>query len=210
MRKHPGTSTRSARGSVRSERELAYYQAFRNSNDYMFFTDSNGVILDVNDAFIRRFGYAVSEAVGKTPRIVRSRQTPVETYRRMWSSIIDVGKGYWRGRIVNRTKSGQEIPVMLSITAVRGAAGEIVGFVSSAVDLSEHEQLHQRLAANEALATVGSMAAVVAHEIRNPLGSIVTAAGSIARGDLNPKEQKLLMDVLRNESARLSKTLGDF
>jgi len=52
-------------------RALAFYQAFRNSNDYMFYTDQHAVILDVNDSFIRRFGYSRQEAIGQTPRLVR-------------------------------------------------------------------------------------------------------------------------------------------
>lgn len=191
-------------------RALAFYQAFRNSNDYMFYTDRSAVILDVNDAFIRRFGYAREEAVGKTPRLVRSRHSTNELYQRLWGDILDPAKGFWRGRIVNRTKTGEELPVILSITAVRDDKGEIVGFVSSGVDMSEQEELHRRLAQTEALAAVGEMAAVVAHEIRNPLGSIVTAAGTIAGEDLAADERKMLTGVLRRESQRLNETLHNF
>jgi len=191
-------------------RALAFYQAFLNSNDSMFYTDRNGVIQDVNEAFIRRFGYTREEAIGRSPRIVRSRHTPQALYRRLWGDILDTSKGFWRGRIIDRTKAGDELPVMLSATAVKDARGEIVGFVSSAVDMSEQEELHRRLTRNEALAAVGSMAAVVAHEIRNPLGSIVTAASSIVREGLDPKDREALLTVLRKESLRLGETLSQF
>ncbi|MFA5139523.1 MAG: PAS domain S-box protein [Elusimicrobiota bacterium] len=191
-------------------RALAFYQAFLNSNDYMFYTDRNGLILDVNEAFIRRFGYAREEAVGRTPKIVRSAHTTPELYKRLWSDILDPARGFWRGRIINRTKGGDEVPVMLSATAVRDSRGEIVGFVSSAVDMSEHEELQRRLAQSESLAAVGTMAAVVAHEIRNPLASIVTAASSLAREGLSYKERETLLTVLRKESLRLTETLNQF
>ncbi|MBI4249666.1 MAG: PAS domain S-box protein [Elusimicrobia bacterium] len=189
---------------------MAFYQAFRNSNDFMFFTDRNAVLQDVNNAFTRRFGYSREEAIGNTPRLVRSLRTSRELYVRMWRDILDPAKGFWRGRVVNQTKGGEEVPVILSITAVRDEKGKILGFVSSAVDISEQEDLHRRLAESESLAAIGSMAAVVAHEIRNPLGSIVTAASSIARDDLSAEDRRTLLTVLRNESQRLNKTLQDF
>jgi len=54
------------------------------------------------------------------------------------------------------------------------------------------------------------MAAVVAHEIRNPLSSIVSAAGSISRSDLPPEDQTTLLKVIREESQRLNSTLTQF
>ncbi|MEK9145283.1 MAG: PAS domain S-box protein, partial [Elusimicrobiota bacterium] len=191
-------------------RALAFYQAFLNSNDFMFHTDRNGVIQDVNDAFVRRFGYSREEAIGRSPRLVRSRHSDQRLYEGLWRDIQDPSRGFWRGRIINRTKSGEEVPVLLSITTVRDARGEIVGFVSSAVDISEVEELHQRLTRSESLAAVGSMAAVVAHEIRNPLGSIVTAASSLTREDVSREERGTLLSVLRKESLRLSETLRHF
>ncbi|TBR17774.1 PAS domain-containing sensor histidine kinase [bacterium] len=191
-------------------RALAFYQAFRNSNDSMFYTDRNGIIQDVNDAFVRRFGYSREEAVGRSPRIVRSRHTTDEIYKALWGDILSPEKGHWRGRLINRTKSGEEVSVLLSITAVRDAADRIVGFVSSAFDMTEIESLNRRLSKSESLAAVGAMAAVLAHEIRNPLGSLVTAAASLGRPDLPPDDRGALTNVLRTESRRLSDTLTQF
>ncbi|MFH2203551.1 MAG: PAS domain S-box protein [Elusimicrobiota bacterium] len=191
-------------------RALAFYQAFLKSNDFMFYTDQHGVVLDVNDAFVRRFGYTREEAVGRTPRIIRSPRTPESLYKRLWHDILDPAQGFWRGRIVNRTKDGEEVPVLISITAVRNEADDIIGFVSNAVDLADQEELQRRLAQYESLAAVGSMAAVVAHEIRNPLGSIVAAASSISRADLPAEDKNTLLQVIREESKRLNDTLTQF
>lgn len=188
----------------------AFYQAFRNSQDAMFYTDRRGMILDVNEAFVRRFGWTRDEMIGETPGKIRSPHTPPELYQRLWKDILDPAKGFWRGRIINKAKNGEELPVLLSITAVRGESGAVEGFVSSTVDLSELENLQKRLAKSESLATVGTMAAVVAHEIRNPLGSIVMAAKSLARGDLDAEERAILLPVLEKESSRLTRTLQDF
>lgn len=191
-------------------RALAFYQAFQNSNDSMFYTNREGFIQEVNEAFLKRFGFRREEVIGNTPRVVRSTHSSPEMYKRLWGDILDPSKGFWRGRVINRTKSGEEVPILLSITSVLDDRGRIVGFVSSAVDLSEQEELQRRLAKSESLAAVGAMAAVMAHEIRNPLGSIVTAARSLNRHDLSDADHDTLTEVIGKESKRLSDTLSQF
>src|SRR5581483_4705303 len=186
------------------------YQAFRLSNDVVFYTDSNGVILEVNDAFTRVYGYSAQEAVGRTPSLLRSSHSTQEMYEKMWAGILDPKRGYWRGELINRAKDGREIPMLLTITAVRDPKGEILGYVSNALDLSEQMQLQARLAQSEALANLGEMAAVVAHEIRNPLGSIVMAARQLGASDLPNEDRDTVLKVLRSESQRLNAVLSNF
>ncbi|MBI5630024.1 MAG: PAS domain S-box protein [Elusimicrobia bacterium] len=192
------------------ERALSLYQAFKQSNDVMFYCDRNGVILDVNEAFTTHYGYTPAEAIGKTPRLLRSRHSTQELYDRMWSGILDPKKGYWRGEIINKAKDGREIPLVLTITAVRNAENEIVGYISTALDISEQMALQARVAQSETLASIGEMAAVVAHEIRNPLSSIVMAAKQIAGGKLTAEEAEMVRRVLQTESERLNEALNNF
>jgi PAS domain S-box-containing protein len=195
-----------------SEHELALtlYQAFRRSNDVMFYCDRNGTILDVNDAFTRHYGWTREEAVGQNPRLLRSEHTDSNTYREMWARILDPEIGFWRGELVNRAKDGRELPVVLTITAVRDERGEVVGYISNAMEVGELRSLRERVAQSEALAQLGQMAAVVAHEIRNPLGSIVMAARQLSTGGLEPADRDLVHNILRDESQRLNETLTNF
>jgi signal transduction histidine kinase len=54
------------------------------------------------------------------------------------------------------------------------------------------------------------MAAILAHQIRNPLGSVVTAGATISMGGLSVQEGKELRDVLEHESRRLNQFLENF
>ncbi|MBI4386075.1 MAG: PAS domain S-box protein [Elusimicrobia bacterium] len=198
-------------GETQSRRKaFSLYEAFRHSNDAVFYTDRNGIILDVNAAFTRTYGYAAEEAVGRTPRILRSRHSTDDMYRRMWESILDPAKNYWRGELINRTKDGREIPVILTITAVRDDSGTVLGYVSNAIDISEQVTLRSRVAQSEALANLGEMAAVVAHEIRNPLGSIVMAAKQLASDSLASEDREAVRKVLKDEGTRLNEVLTNF
>src|SRR4051794_5361374 len=140
---------------------LTLYQAFKRSNDVMFYCDREGAIVDVNDAFTRHYGWTQAEALGKNPRILRSRYTNESTYKEMWTRILDPKIGFWRGELVNRSKDGRDIPIVLTITAVRGEDGAVVGYVSNAMDVGELRRLQERVAQSEALAQLGQMAAVV-------------------------------------------------
>ncbi|MDE1977602.1 MAG: PAS domain S-box protein [Elusimicrobia bacterium] len=197
--------------ALRDERlKTFFYAAFRRSNDAMFYCDRNGVILDVNEAFTKIYGYSREEAVGKTPAILRSRHSTDELYRRMWASILEPSRGFWRGEMINLTKDRREIPLNLTITAVRDSRGDIIGYMSNAVNLSERIALQERVAQSEALASIGEMATVLAHEIRNPLGSIVMAAKQISGDSLDSNDRAMALRILSDESHRLNETLTNF
>lgn len=183
---------------------------FRRSNDVMFYSNADGVILDINEAFSQHYGYTREEVIGKTPALLRSRHSTDELYRRMWTSILDPEKGFWRGELVNRAKDGREVPLILTITAVRDDAGAILGYISNGVDLTEQKALEERVAHAEMLAVLGEMAAVVAHEIRNPLGSIVMAAQQLADEGLPREDRETVTRVLRHESKRINEALSNF
>jgi PAS domain S-box-containing protein len=183
---------------------------FRRSNDVMFYSNAKGIILDINDAFTTHYGYTREEVIGKTPALLRSSHSTDELYKRMWRSILDPQKGYWRGELVNRAKDGREIPLILTITAVRNDDATILGYISNGVDLTEQKALEERVAHAEALAVIGEMAAVVAHEIRNPLGSIVMAAQQLADESLPREDRETVTRVLRHESKRLNESLSNF
>ncbi|HEX4047832.1 MAG TPA: ATP-binding protein [Elusimicrobiota bacterium] len=183
---------------------------FRRSNDVMFYCNAKGVILDINEAFSAHYGYTREEAIGKTPAILRSHHSSEELYQAMWRSILDPRKGYWRGELVNRAKDGREVPLILTITAVRNDDDSILGYISNGVDLTETKALEERVAHAETLAVIGEMAAVVAHEIRNPLGSIVMAAQQLADESLPREDRDTVTRVLRLESKRLNEALSNF
>ncbi|RMD94431.1 MAG: PAS domain-containing sensor histidine kinase [Calditrichaeota bacterium] len=119
-----------------------FYNAFLHSTDAILFTDLDGVIIDVNPAFTKIFGWSREEAIGKNTNILRSSKTSNEFYRQMWESIIK--KGSWQGEIINRTKQGKEIPVFLSITPIY-LEGEKIGYMGIEIDITEKKKIERQL-----------------------------------------------------------------
>ncbi len=197
--------------TLKEERSRALLQeAVKRSNDVVIFYDANETITEVNDAFEKHYGYSREEVLGRSSDILHSRHTTPEIHRGRWEALHDPARGYWRGEIVNRAKDGREIPVILSMTTVRNDAGEIMGFVSNAVDMSEMKALQERLAQAQSLAAVGEMAAMVSHEIRNPLSSIILAAKRVAEDGISAGERDAALKALLSQSGRLNETLSHF
>ena len=81
---------------------------------------------------------------------------------------------------------------------VRNSAGEIARMVGMAEDITDYKETEERLRQSERLATVGTLAAGIAHEINNPIGAIQLAAQSRIDTPGTPESvQRALRDVLR-------------
>ena len=168
------------------ERAALFYESFRSSTNVMQLTDADGVMVDVNPAYERVYGYSREECIGSKPSLVRSQHTPVHVYEGMWRDLVDPSRGYWSGETLNRDRKGRERPVLLSITAIRNTAGKVTHYLGVAVDLSEQRSWELRAAHADKLASVGQLAAGVAHEINTPLANVMLAAESLRRKTHDP------------------------
>lgn len=151
------------------ERLLLFHGAFEHSTDAIVITGIDGKIIDVNDAFTRIYGYTREETIGKATSMIQSRHSTREFYEQMWNSV---GRdGQWRGEILNRTKSGNEIPIWLNITPIY-LSDKKIGYMGIESDISDRKNLEQQIIQTEKLATIGQLAAGIAHEIGTPLNII--------------------------------------
>ncbi len=151
------------------ERLQLFHSAFEHSTDAIVITGVDGKIIDVNGAFTKIYGYAREEAIGKATSMIQSRHSTREFYEQMWNSLERDGQ--WRGEILNRTKSGKEIPIWLNITPIYLGEKKI-GYMGVESDISDRKGLEQQIIQTEKLATIGQLAAGIAHEIGTPLNII--------------------------------------
>jgi len=123
--------------SDRRQAELRLHQAaavFENTQEGVMVTDLQGRIVAVNRAFTTITGYDEAEALGETPRILRSGHHDVAFYQAMWATLLNTGT--WQGEIWNRRKSGEVFPEFLSISTVRDTRGQTTHFAAVFGDLS--------------------------------------------------------------------------
>ncbi|MEW6163703.1 MAG: EAL domain-containing protein [Pseudomonadota bacterium] len=131
----------------RVEAERAIREAatvFEATGEAIVITDANGVIKRVNPAFTATTGYAPEQALGRTPRLLKSGRHDARFYAAMWDAMQT--HGHWEGEIWNRRSDGEIFPVWQTISAVRDAEGEIVEFVSLFIDITQRKRSEDEIA----------------------------------------------------------------
>lgn len=140
-------------------------------------TNAKGVISYVNPMFCELSEYTQEELIGQTHAIVNSSYHDRDFFLDMWRTI---GKGQvWRGEVRNKAKSGRYYWVDTTIVPFVDANGSVEQFVAIRYDITdkknteaELEDEKRRLVESEKMASIGVMAAGIAHELGNPLGAI--------------------------------------
>ena len=104
------------------------------SQEGIFVTDAQRVILRVNQAFTDITGYAPQEAVGRTPHFLQSGRHDAAFYAALDQRLAVHGS--WQGEVWNRRRNGELYPEWLTITAVKDGHGELQNYVATLVDTS--------------------------------------------------------------------------
>lgn len=152
--------------------------AIEQSADVILITDNKGTIRYANPAFTASSGYNLEEAIGKTPRILKSGMQDETFYQGLWETVTS-GKP-WSGRFVNKTKGGTLYIEDATITPVKRENGEIESFVAVKRDISEHLRLHEerevleaKLVQAQKMEAIGRLAGGIAHDFNNMLNVIL-------------------------------------
>ena len=103
--------------------------------DSVILTDTQGVMQYVNPAFELTTGYSRHEALGRTPRILKSGLHDAEFYRQMWAQFAQ-GLPF-KGMVINRKKTGELYWAQQTITSMRDESGHLTHFVSVSQDITE-------------------------------------------------------------------------
>lgn len=201
---------------IEIERELRKANSFlnnliRSSMSGIVVLDTDGNCVIFNEGAERILGYKAEEVVGHSEvlRKIYSRELAREVMRRMRSSEYGPEGKLSTTRITLTRKDGQPIPVSFSAAIMKERDKEI-GSVGIFLDLTEQvkirrelEEARMQLIQAEKIASLGRMAAGIAHEINNPLGGILIFADLLLRdiGDKDPQWKQDLEEII-NQTLR--------
>lgn len=188
-----------------------FFRCVEDCSEPIMISDKRGRLQYVNPAWEHTYGYTKAEAIGDTPRLLRSHYQSDDFYRQMWSKILDPEIEMWKGEVVNRAKDGKFVPVLLTITPYK-ENGETVGYMAIAVDLTERRSMERQILRQDRLASIGMLASSLAHEIGNPLGVIRGRAeiimNSLKSGIANSTEASVQgLDTIIGQIDRISRLI---
>ena len=113
------------------------------SQQAMFITDPQQLILRINKEFTGITGYTAEEAVGQTPRLLASGRHGADFYAAMWECVSR--SGHWHGEIWNRRKSGTVYPQQLTISTVKNAQGLLTHYVGTFRDITSARAAEEQI-----------------------------------------------------------------
>jgi two-component system CheB/CheR fusion protein len=158
-------------------------------------TDVAGRITYVNDKFCEISKYSRPELLGQDHRMINSGYHPADFIRNLWVTIAN-GR-IWRGEIRNRAKDGTLYWVDTTIVPFVDDRGKPYKYMAIRYEITERKRTEELLREQAALARLGQMAAVVAHEVKNPIAGIRGALQVIgSRMPSESRDRSIVSDII--------------
>ena len=140
------------------------------SDDAIVSKDLNGVVTSWNKGAERIFGYTAEEMVGQSITTIIPPELQDDEPRIL--AKLRAGERIDHFQTVRMRKNGERLDVSLTISPVRDKNGTIIGAAKIARDITQQKKMEAAIHVSERLASVGRLAATVAHEINNPLEAV--------------------------------------
>ena len=156
------------RASLLASRQLA--AIVESSDDAIVSKDLNGIVTSWNRRAEQMFGFSAEEMIGQS--ILKIIPDDLQFTEQEILATISRGERIEHFETIRRTKSRELLEVSLTISPMRDESGIIVGASKIARDITQRKKTERALRTTERLASVGRLAATVAHEINNPLAAI--------------------------------------
>jgi PAS domain S-box-containing protein len=164
------------------EARLKLAAIVESSDDAIASKNLNGVITSWNGSAERMFGYKAEEIIGQSVTLIIPPE--LQDDERMILGKIRKGEKIDHFETVRVTKSGERVDVSLTVSPMKDDSGKVMGAAKIMRNITETKKIERALHLTERLASVGRLAATVAHEINNPLEA-VTNLLFLAKRDLS-------------------------
>ncbi len=190
--------------AIDNKRHESYLEILVNSSiDAFIATDMKGIITLFSKGAEDIFGYKAENVVG----------TPISDYylkgkneaKKIMKRLYEKGglKNYETEMIVeNGKRKDRTVTMNLSVSLLKDSSGELIGTLGIGKDFTEFKRIERQLQQSEKLATVGELAAGLAHEVGTPLNVILGTAEYLMMEleEDNPKAEDLKIIISQTEN----------
>ncbi|MDP1814681.1 MAG: response regulator [Leadbetterella sp.] len=166
------------------------------TDNAIIITDAKGLIEWANDGFMRISGYAVEEAIGKTPgSLLQGPETNQETKAYIRNQIKE--EKSFRAELLNYSKTGKKYWIEISIQPIYDDNGLLINFIAVESDITDRKNKEVELneakeKAEESGRIKQEFLSVVSHEIRTPLNGIIGMSNLLQKTQLSPQQSDYL------------------
>ncbi|MDF1882343.1 response regulator [Sulfurimonas sp. SAG-AH-194-C21] len=192
-------------------RQLQEYKRAIDEHSIVTVTDTNGIIIYVNDKFVEISGYSKEETLGKTHSVVNSGMYDSDFWATMHKTIAK--KKIWKYEVCNRAKDGSLYWVDSSIVPILDKNEEIKNYIAIRHDITQRKENEIELIKAKEMAVVSSTAKSeflmnMSHEIRTPLNAIMGFIGILTEQEADEEKLKYLKTI-NSSSQSLTNIIND-
>jgi two-component system CheB/CheR fusion protein len=175
--------------------------------DAIYFRDAKGRFIRTNEAMARRLGVGEpKELVGKGVADLRGTKLS-QAVQQLDEAVLESGQAE-HYRLEQRTGSdGNEEWDLATRLPLLDAADRVVGVVGILRDVTEQKQAEHAI--QEAVRRRDEFLAMLSHELRNPLASVVSATALLKQRRHSPEKQGRVLDILERQSRQMGRLLDD-